>query len=190
MKHFYTTIALLTWFVVQNSFAVPPAPTAEIIDGRYKILANGAEVKDLQTNLIWQRCQVGMTWSGTTCAGKAKKINFADAKKQAGNGWYVPTIRELTSLIYCSSGRMLTLIEVGDGGAPIKSDCDGNYTKPTINTQAFPNTPALYVWSGSPNANHSSYQWGVNFTNGSAGNDGRNDERNDHYGVRLVQSGR
>ncbi|MEN9373162.1 MAG: hypothetical protein RIR79_714 [Pseudomonadota bacterium] len=145
------------------SIASPPTPTAEIIDNRYQILANGAEVKDVQTNLIWQRCQVGMNWNGNTCTGEAKKFTFENAKKQAGNGWRVPTIRELSSLIYCSSGKMKNSNDVGDGGAPIKNWCDGDYTKPTINTKAFPNTPSGVVWSSSPYVGDSSDAWFVSF---------------------------
>jgi hypothetical protein len=167
------------------SIAPPPTPTAEIIDNRYQILANGAEVKDLQTNLIWKRCQVGMNWNGNTCTGKAKEFTFDDAQKQAGNGWRVPTIRELSSLIYCSSGKMKDSDDVGDGGAPIKNWCDGDYTKPTINTKAFPNTPASVVWSGSPYAGYAGFAWGVGFYDGfsSYGN------RYNGYGVRLVRGG-
>jgi hypothetical protein len=167
------------------SIAPPPTPTTEIIDNRYQILANGAEVKDLQTNLIWQRCQVGMKWNGNTCTGEAKEFTFENAKKQAGNGWRVPTIRELSSLIYCSSGKMKGSDNVGDGGAPIKNWCDGDYTKPTINTKAFPNTPASSVWSGSPNTNYTSYAWYVYFGYGNSSYY----YRYSSIGVRLVRGG-
>ena len=75
--------------------------------------------------------------------------------------------------------------DVGDGGAPIKSFCDGDYTKPTINTKAFPNTPASYVWSGSPNADYAGFAWVVFF------NDGYSSDslRFNGYGVRLVRGG-
>jgi hypothetical protein len=168
-----------------NPIPVVTPPSTEIIDNRYQILANGAEVKDLQTNLIWQRCQVGMNWNGNTCTGESKRFTFDDAQKQAGNGWRVPTIRELSSLIYCSSGKMKDSDDVGDGGAPIKNWCDGDYTKPTINTKAFPNTPASVVWSGSPYAGYAGFAWGVGFYDGfsSYGN------RYNGYGVRLVRGG-
>lgn len=158
-------------------------PSAEIINNRYQILANGAEVKDVQTNLIWQRCQVGMNWNGNTCTGESKQFNFDNAQKQAGNGWRVPTIRELSSLIYCSSGKMKDSNDVGDGGAPIKNWCDGDYTKPTINTKAFPNTPNNWVWSSSPYVGYSSVAWFVYFSNGNVDFDFRH-----HDGaVRLVR---
>ena len=75
--------------------------------------------------------------------------------------------------------------DVGDGGAPIKNWCDGDYTKPTINTKAFPNTPASNVWSGSPDAVNASHAWYVLFSNGSSGNG----YRYDYGGVRLVRGG-
>lgn len=36
----------------------------EVLDG-----SNGAEVADLVSGLVWQRCVRGMTWDGTTCTG-------------------------------------------------------------------------------------------------------------------------
>ena len=172
------------WMQVQAEGDLPP-PAIETIDNRYQILANGAEVKDLQTNLIWQRCQVGMKWNGTTCTGESKEFNFEDAKKLAGNGWRVPTIRELSSLIYCSSGKMKNSDNVGDGDPPIKNWCDGEYTKPTINIKAFPNTPASGIWSGSPYAYNSSYAWGVYFLYGYSSYA----YQTGSYGVRLMRGG-
>lgn len=163
--------------------AAPPSPTpvtpatTEIIDSRYQILANGAEVKDLENNLIWQRCQVGMNWYEDTCTGKATEFTFDDAQKQAGNGWRVPTIRELSSLIYCSSGKMQKERYIGNDSVPIKKWCDGDYTIPTINTKAFPNTPVSFVWSDD--------FWYVGFHDG----DFDQGYRVGGSGVRLVRGG-
>ena len=157
-----------------------------VVDNRYLILANGTEVKDLQTNLIWQRCQVGMKWDGNTCTGEANGFTFDEAQKQAGNGWRVPTIRELSSLIVCSSGKMTGERELGDGGTPIKRECGGEYTSPTINTKAFPNTPASVVWSGSPFADNAGNAWGFDFDNGGSNYHGR---YNNGGRVRLVRGG-
>ena len=189
--------SLVSGFGSKLAETPPPAANAsaaasavpEIINNRYQILADGAEVKDLQTNLIWKRCQVGMKWNGNTCTGKAKEFNFDDAQKQAGNGWRLPTIRELSSLIYCSSGKMRDSDDVGDGGAPIKNLCDGDYTSPTINTKAFPNTPVVsYVWSISRNDYLSGdYVWTINFLQGNSDFYGR--RYNIFSGVRLVRGG-
>ncbi|MEN9374302.1 MAG: hypothetical protein RIR79_1854 [Pseudomonadota bacterium] len=134
-------------FMLALMVALPLTAQAE-----YKIQNNGTEVLDTETGLTWQRCQVGQKWDGNTCAGEAKKLTLDDAREQTGNGWRMPTIRELSSLIYCSSGNKMDSINVGDGGSPIKVRCDPDSTSPTINTHAFPNTPASSVWSFSPAA--------------------------------------
>jgi hypothetical protein len=118
------------------------AESARIIDGRYEILANGAEIRDLRTGLVWQRCQVGQKWNGTTCIGKAKEFTFDEAEKLAGQDWRLPTKDELLTLVDLSAGR------------------------PTINHKAFPNTPAANVWTCSPYTFYSDYSWLVDFNNG------------------------
>jgi hypothetical protein len=159
----YGLIALFLGFIVFIYFWLTRYRIidGEIIDGRYQILANGAEVKDLQTNLIWQRCEVGKTWDGNTCIGADKKFTFDDAQKQAGNGWRVPSIDELKTL--------LTKEKVNDR---------------FIHPKVFPNTNS-YVWSGSPDANNASYAWFVSFYYGYSGYD----NRSYNYGVRLVRGG-
>lgn len=140
-----------------------PAPR-----GRYVYSEDGKEVKDIKTGLIWQSCQVGMLWDGNTCIGDAKKFTYDEAMALSGRRWRIPTIRDLSSLIYCSQGEMQRSSDVGDGGAPIKNGCDGNHTRPTINTQVFPKTYASVVWSGSPEVGRSSSAWVVDFVTGYA----------------------
>ncbi|MEN9372930.1 MAG: hypothetical protein RIR79_482 [Pseudomonadota bacterium] len=153
--------------------------------GRYAYSVDGKEVKDIETGLIWQTCQVGMTWNGNTCTGEAKKFTYDEAMALSGRNGRLPTIRELASLIKCSSGKFEKTVDVGDGGAPIKSVCAGSYTTPTIDTEAFPNTPASDVWSGSPFAGNTGGAWFVSFSYGFSGYNGRNDD----VGVRLVRGG-
>jgi serine/threonine protein kinase len=145
-------------------------------------------VTDIKTGLMWKRCSEGQTWDGTTCLGQAGTMNWSQAmpnewQKQwppfAGYAdWRMPTINELLTLVYCSSGRPKTWNDTGGW-------CDGNYEKPTIDQTAFPNTPSSAVWSGSPDANDSYYAWVVHFGVGLAYSDYR-----DYYNhVRLVRSG-
>lgn len=75
-------------------------------DTQYELLNGGAEVKDLNTGLIWQRCQLGSTWNGTTCEGSVVQYTWNDAFSQAtlmasstGLAWRLPNIKELTSLV-------------------------------------------------------------------------------------------
>lgn len=107
-------------------------------------------VLDKATGLVWQTCSVGQTWDGKTCAGQAKTFTFEDAHRQTKDGWRLPTVRELASLIYCSSGQTKKMDDLKDGGPPIPNECVGNYSKPSINTTAFPQTPSEWFWSSSP----------------------------------------
>ena len=71
-------------------------------DSRYQLVNDNTEVKDTQTGLIWQRCSLGQTWSGSSCTGTAATYNWANAlqtAKNMGNNWRVPNVKELDSLV-------------------------------------------------------------------------------------------
>jgi len=69
-------------------------------DSRYQAAdANGSQVKDLETGLIWQRCVLGLKWDGNTCAGEPVAQDWNLASKTAmSNGWRLPTQKELEGL--------------------------------------------------------------------------------------------
>ncbi len=109
-------------------------------DNRYELLNNNTEVKDLQTGLIWQRCSLGKTWNGTSCTGTAVDYNWKNALQTAqnmGNGWRVPNIKELESLMEYA--------------------CDSS-----INETVFPQTLGQYL-SSSPVAEDGRFAWIFNF---------------------------
>lgn len=71
---------------------------------RFTILGDGAEVKDNNTGLIWQRCSIGQVWQQDTqgCMGEAKEFNWQQAlvaTSQIGNGYRLPNIKELYSIV-------------------------------------------------------------------------------------------
>jgi len=134
---------------------------------------------------MWMRCSVGQTWTGGTCSGEAKEVHWEEARKQtssfAGHSdWRTPTIEELLTLVYCSSGKP----EYFRTGADF-SPCAEGYDKPTIVQSAFPNTPSTFVWSSSAHAYHSYGAWGVYFNFG----DDDDNVRSGFRHVRLVRGG-
>ncbi len=114
------------------------------------------------SGLTWQQCAVGQNWTGTTCNGNAKKMNWGEAMKLTSNfagynDWHLPTKDELMTLVECSDDQYNQ-----DGSCK-------NYNltnKPTINKIAFPNTNSSVFWASSSFVNLSYYAWGVYFSSG------------------------
>lgn len=89
---------------------------------------NGTEVTDSQTKLIWSRCSLGQSWSGSNCIDSPTPVNHEQALLSARlvKGWRIPNIKELASLV------------------------DSRRESPAIDTAAFPSTPLGCFWSSSP----------------------------------------
>lgn len=138
-----------------------------LIAGRYKpVNIHGDVILDTVNSLYWKRCSEGQEWSlqNQTCVGQHLKLNWYDAVESYGswadveslpneyivdlnlplpkNEWRLPTIEQLTTLLYCSTKRPQEFNP--------STYCEGrDYQKPTIVTEAFPNSPQYDVWSGS-----------------------------------------
>jgi hypothetical protein len=132
-------------------------------EGRFVVSADGQEVTDTQTKLIWQRCAVGQKWDGKTCAGKATKVALADAKAMGAKmtpASRVPTKDELKGLV------------------------DKSVKKIVIDKAAFPGTPGALFWAIKPDATDNLGAWVVDFRNGKVfGN-----THKAKYFVRLVRA--
>jgi hypothetical protein len=118
-------------------------------DTRFVVSADGQEVHDTQTNLVWRRCAEGMAWEGSACKGKATRFKFGDAKKHAedaapadGKAWRIPTRDELKTIV-------------------IKQK-----KKPMTDAQAFPNTPASLYWAKRPGYDDNLNGWMIDFGTG------------------------
>lgn len=114
-------------------------------DGRFAIIRDGSLVIDRVTQLLWQRCPVGYTFtnSGTIeqfhddqCIEESEvettftwqgALQATDAIRQGGLLMRMPNIKELSSIVESSCGW------------------------PATNILAFPDTPAIDFWSNTPN---------------------------------------
>lgn len=111
------------------------------------------------TGLTWKRCTEGMAWSGSICNGTAKIYTWDQAVALGSDGWVLPTIEQLRTIV------------------------DSSNRTPAINTAIFPGTPASIFWSASAHAGSSDF-WNLNFSNGL---DNSYDLRTSSYYVRLVR---
>ena len=160
LNHTLTTLAVSLGFLV----FLPPVLAAS----RYTVSANGQEVKDNKTQLVWRRCSEGMSWSVNACVGSASNLTHQAALQQAakvatntGVAWRLPNVKELASIV------------------------DRSRSNPAIDTLVFPATPSNAFWSSSPYVGYSGYAWVVYFDGGSVYGSG------DRYGslpVRLVRA--
>jgi hypothetical protein len=154
-----TSGAAYSLLVVTSTLAACPSwPTAS----RFQMSADGTQVTDNRTGLIWARCSVGQSWSGSTCSGTASTMTHEAALSTAKGqtGWRLPNVMELSSL------------------------ADRGCQSPAIDGIAFPNTQITYYWSTSPYVRDSNYAWSVHFEAGLV----YNYNRSEVYAVRLVRA--
>ena len=137
---------------------------------RYSASADGQEITDSKTSLVWQRCAEGMSWKVRTCVGQVVYLNQSDAAAQAkaeaassGQPWRLPTLKELSSIV--------AVREAEEG-------------KAAIDAIAFPATPLARFWTSSSIG--PGYFMFVGFTDGSAGEGARSFPG----AVRLVRDGK
>lgn len=140
-----------------------------LVADRY--LVNNCEVvKDVVTSLEWQRCSVGQTWNTDTkrCDGYNSPLNWYSANELVlNNGWRLPTITELRSLVYCSSGDPVSI-----GMTLDYTSCGGTFIRPVIVGEVFPDVPYVnniissHYWSSTTSSDDPNSAWGVSFYKG------------------------
>jgi Protein of unknown function (DUF1566) len=101
----------------------------------FEVSADGQEVTDSATGLVWRRCAEGLSWNGKECDGDAMTFSFDKAAAHAQataasskKAWRVPKLDELMKIV------------------------DRTKPAPTIDPLAFPNTPAIQFWTSTVNA--------------------------------------
>ena len=127
-----------------------------------RFIVNGGEVYDSKTDLTWQRCSVGQTWSQDMCAGTVESMTWDKAVKQKKGAWRLPTRDEL-----------LTLVEMPCGISK-------------ANRTIFPNMSDLASMYWSATAEEKGLAWLVGVSNAGT----FNGYRNSANAVRLVRSGK
>ena len=139
-------------------------------DAPFTVSADGTEVTDGRTGLVWRRCAEGMVASGGTCTGTASTFTHEQALTRARDqatststsvAWRLPNVKELASI------------------------ADRSKSNPAIDTVAFPATPSNWFWSSSPYVGYAGDAWGVNFGYGFVGDS----YRVNTLPVRLVRAG-
>jgi hypothetical protein len=142
-----------------------------------RFVANGAEVTDTRTGLVWRRCSEGQTWDGATCAGSPAEFygwhnSLSHARSVAqstGVAWRLPNIKELFTLV------------------------DSARWSPAIDTGYFPGTSSqTCYWSSTPDSTppdegFSAAARCVGFNVGEANGAGFDDFDNPRW-LRLVRS--
>lgn len=180
--------ALISACKEENS-NVASKKTREIIEG-FAVLEPGDEVLDRKNNLLWKRCSLGETWNGAICDGVAQDVSLQEAKKQAPDGWRVPTIRELATLVSCAPDEQSAGIDLGDGQPPLKTQCQSNenlLVQKAFLTKNPDLSEGMGYWSDSVDRSNESYNYIIYFRNAQI-NGLPNQEDNAKIMVRYVRN--
>jgi Protein of unknown function (DUF1566) len=155
-------LVLLGLYTVTAAAICPSRPTTE----RFTYSSNGAEVTDLRTGLVWARCSVGQTWSGSACTNSASAFTHEGALQYAATqpGWRLPSGRELVTL------------------------ADHGCANPAIDSTAFPNMQVgdMMFWTSASYLSQPRYVWVVDFRKGEVYGDYRSNSTD--FRVRLVRA--
>jgi len=132
-------------------------------------------VTDTQSGLMWMRCALGQTWTGSTCTGEPRALSWGSAQDAARSlntaggyashaDWRMPHIPELAMIV--------------------ERQCEN----PRVNLTLFPDTPSTWFWTatGRRGKGQDGQAYRLSF-----GPEGAGPERKDdlHF-ARLVRAGK
>jgi len=125
--------ALLAIILASPSMAACYGRTGAQPQTRFVLL--GGEALDSKTDLVWQRCSLGMTWDGKRgCHGERMSVGLDEAMISAqklGGLWRVPSGPESESIIDRSCGSPVVDVSVFPD---IQKDEDGEADYWTTNS--------------------------------------------------------
>ncbi|GGY55345.1 hypothetical protein GCM10011297_30110 [Bacterioplanes sanyensis] len=143
-----------------------PEPSGALQEGRYQPLGDDqAILLDTYTQLAWQRCPQGMNWNKATlqCDGAANSYSWNDAVAIELEGFRLPTVDELASLVYCSDSHQAA----ADIGTNILgAGCSEQAQSPMIKSAQFPAITQRTYWTRSASLSNSASKLGINFAFG------------------------
>ena len=141
---------------------------------REKLAEETKDVKQPGMNLYWLRCPIGQRWTGSSCKGKAREMNWHKAKKACPGGYRLPTRQEFVSLL-------------GGCDANVRGGKYGycNKCAKSRKCRSMFGKDERYYGSSSSYAADPSYAWGVHFDSGLVDDVDKGDDNN----VRCVRSG-
>lgn len=94
-------LALATSFISANSFAQSCYSSVYQNTPAERFIVSEDIATDLRTGLVWQRCVAGQEWNTETksCDGSAVTKSWKNALEDAPEGWRLPNIKELISIL-------------------------------------------------------------------------------------------
>ena len=125
------TTAVLVLAATARLAAADASPPAMAVHG-----GDPSLVQDTRSQLLWQRCAVGMHWRAPRCVGQAQRMTHAQALALAahmaqadGQRWRLPRVKELQRLR------------------------DRSLQPPRLNEALFPDAPEGWHWSSNASVN-------------------------------------
>ncbi len=146
----------------------------QVTELEFKLDSGPVTVLQPGTNLYWLRCPYGQSWTGSSCEGNAREINWHVAKNVCPGDYRLPTRQELVSLL-------------GGCDADVRGGKAGpcNKCAESSRCSSMFGQDEGYYWSSSSYAADPSNAWYVYFDDGYV-NNGVKDVASS---VRCVRSG-
>ena len=116
---------------------------------------NDGTITDLNTDLMWTKCSMNNSGTGTLQTYTSGCTNLA-----AGTRNWSQALTDCTNLVL--AGKSWRLPNKNE----LKSIVDKSVTNPTVRAAYFPNTTASSYWTSSTFANNTANAWVVQFSNG------------------------